>query len=49
MKKMSNDSIAWGSNVLYSMVGHLDEDTLQILIDELDDAVARICEEYEVA
>ncbi len=46
---MSNDSIAWGSNVLYSMVEHLDEDTLQELIDALDDAVASICEEYEVA
>lgn len=46
---MSDDSIAWGSNVLYSMVEHLDEDTLQELIDALDDAVASICDEFEVA
>lgn len=46
---MSNDSIAWGANVLYSMVEHLDEEVLQELIDALDDAVASICEEYEVS
>lgn len=44
-----NDSIAWGSTVMYSMVNHLSEDELQQLIEMLDDAVADICENFGVS
>lgn len=42
------EEVAWASMVDNEMVAHLEPDTLQELIDELDDAVARICEAYEV-
>lgn len=42
------DTIAWASMVDNEMVAHLDPGTLQELIDELDDAVVRVCEAYDV-
>lgn len=39
---MSN--IIWQSKVTSDMVGDMDEDEIAILIEELDDAVANVCE-----
>lgn len=42
------NNIVWASMVDKEMVAHLNPETLQELIDELDDAVARVCEAYEI-
>jgi len=39
---MSN--IIWQSKVTNEMVGDMTEDEISILIDELNDAVANVCE-----
>jgi hypothetical protein len=39
---MSN--IIWQSKVTSEMVGDMTEDEISILIDELNDAVANVCE-----
>jgi hypothetical protein len=39
---MSN--IIWQSKVTSDMVGDMDEDEIAILIEELNDAVANVCE-----
>jgi predicted metal-dependent peptidase len=36
--------ILWKSVVTTDMVGAMDESEIEILIDELNDAVARVCE-----
>lgn len=42
------DNVVWASLVDKEMVAHLDPGTVQELTDELDDAVARVCEAYEI-
>lgn len=41
-------NIIWESKLTAEMVSHLSEEEVQLLIDELNDAVAEICEQYEV-
>lgn len=41
-------NIIWESKLTAEMVSHLGEDEVQLLIDELNEAVAEICEYYEV-
>jgi hypothetical protein len=44
---MTND-IAWNSFLTAEMVAKLNGQELSLLINELDDAVAQICESYEI-
>ena len=41
-------NIIWESRLTAEMVSHLSEDEVQLLIDELNEAVAEIGESYEV-
>lgn len=41
--------IAWQSKLTSGMIKHLTESEKSDLIRELDDAVASICEQFEVA
>lgn len=38
----------WQSKVTEDMVGHLSEEELGDLIQDLDDVVTQVCEQYEV-
>ena len=40
--------IAWQSTVTEQMIAHLDENEISLLINALNDAVAEICESYEI-
>jgi hypothetical protein len=42
------DNVIWSSMLATDSVAHLNEQELSLLINELDDAVARICEDYEI-
>lgn len=39
----------WQSQVTEEMVANLNEHEISLLVDELNDSVAQICESYEVA
>ena len=41
--------IAWQSKLTGGMIKHLTESEKSDLIQQLDDAVASICEEFEIA
>jgi len=43
---MTNEYVAWSSQVTESMVAHLTDKQLEQMLEELDDAVYRICEAY---
>ena len=43
---MTNEYVAWSSEVTQSMVAHLTDKQLEQLLEELDDAVYHICERY---
>lgn len=42
------EKIIWTSAVTTDMVANLNEHEIGLLIEALDDAVAQICEDYEV-
>lgn len=42
---MSN---VWQSTLTKDMVSHLDDETIAEIVEMLDDAVANICEEYDI-
>lgn len=42
------ENIVWTSAVTAEMVANLNEHEVGLLIEALDDAVAEICESYEV-
>jgi hypothetical protein len=46
LRKVSG--IAWQSTVLEEMVEHLDDNEISLLVNALNDAVAEICESYEI-
>jgi hypothetical protein len=41
-------NIIWESRITEEMVSHLDQHEISLLINELDDSVAAIAENYEV-
>ena len=45
--KMKNE-ILWQSKITADMVAHLNEQEISLLINELDDVVATVAENYEV-
>lgn len=46
LRKVSG--IVWQSTVLEEMVEHLDENEISLLVNALNDAVAEICESYDI-
>jgi hypothetical protein len=40
--------IAWQSTVTEQMIAHLDDNEISLLVNALNDAVAEICESYEI-
>lgn len=42
------DKIEWSSTLMYSDVKHLSYEVKEQLIDELNDAVVALCEQYGV-
>jgi len=40
--------IVWQSTITKDMVRHLDQDIIDELIEELNDVVASVAEEYEI-
>jgi hypothetical protein len=44
---MSNN-IVWQSTLTEELIEHLSENEVSLLINALDDAVAEICESYDV-
>lgn len=38
----------WESTVLEEMVEHLDDNEISLLVNALNDAVAEICESYDI-
>lgn len=42
------DDVVWSSTLTAEMTSNLNENELSLLINALDDAVADICESYEV-
>jgi hypothetical protein len=46
LRKVSG--IAWQSTVLEEMVEHLDDNEISLLVNALNDAVAEICESYDI-
>lgn len=44
-----DDKIIWQSSITESMVAHLNPQELSLLINELDDSVAEIGENYELS
>jgi len=46
--KKDANSIAWQSTVTEKMITHLNENEISLLINALNDAVADICESYDI-
>ena len=43
-----SDKIVWQSTLTESMVARLNSEELELMISDLDDAVAGICEEFDI-
>ena len=39
----------WTAEVTHEMVAHLNEQEISLLLNELNDVVQQVCENYEVA
>jgi len=48
ISKRDANSIAWQSTVTEEMITHLNENEISLLINALNDAVADICESYDI-
>jgi hypothetical protein len=46
IKKVSG--VAWQSTLTEEMIAHLDDNEISLLVNALNDAVAEICESYEI-